>query len=127
MKEGKKASATGLKGTDNTTTTTNNMHTHVYETVNMGNIGYTPIEDGLVVEHIKMDKTTTGVYLPQSAQERNNVIKVLAISEEVYKRTPIRVGNLIYLATSRPLPVLEIGDKEYLQARISDVLGIVHE
>ena len=114
-------------------TVTTSTSSNVDATINysqrsgMTTIGFTPIEDGLVVEHIKMDKTANGVYLPQSAQERNNIIKVLAISEEVYRRTPIRVGNLIYLATSRPLPVLELASGEYLQARISDVLGIVHE
>jgi len=90
------------------------------------NINFKPNEDRILVEPIKAEsKTASGIYIPDTAKEKPQSGKVVAVGEGL-KDKPVTVkrGDQIcygkYAGTE-----ITLDGKEYLIMRNSDVLGII--
>jgi len=92
-----------------------------------------PLADRVVVEPLEEEqKTPTGVYLPDTAQERPSRGLVLAVGPgrlgEDGKRIPLEVkeGDKVLFAKYSGTEV-KVGDKELLVLKESDILAIMTE
>jgi chaperonin GroES len=92
-----------------------------------------PLADRVVVEPLEEEqKTPTGVYLPDTAQERPSRGLVLAVGPgrlgEDGKRIPLEVkeGDKVLFAKYAGTEV-KVGDKELLVLKESDILAIMTE
>ena len=92
-----------------------------------------PLADRVVVEPLEEEqKTPTGVYLPDTAQERPSRGLVLAVGPgrlgEDGKRVPLEVkeGDKVLFAKYAGTEV-KVGDKELLVLKESDILAIMTE
>lgn len=90
-----------------------------------------PLNDGLVVERLKEDEVTaSGIVLPESAKEKPQKGKVLAIGagklNNEGKRIPmtVKVGDTVLFTKYGPTEVKHEG-KELLFLNESDVLAIL--
>ncbi|MBN1795335.1 MAG: co-chaperone GroES [Sedimentisphaerales bacterium] len=92
-----------------------------------------PLEDGIVIKQLEAeDKTAGGIILPDSAKEKPQIGKVVAIgpgktmdSGKLSKMTVKKNDKVIY-----PKYIgndVEIDGDKYIICRESDLLGIVEE
>ncbi len=90
-----------------------------------------PLADRVVIEPLEAeDRTTGGIYLPDTAKEKPQMGKVVAVgagkvseSGEIVK-PEVKVGNKVLYAKYSGTDVTFEG-KEYLIVRESDILAIV--
>ncbi len=90
-----------------------------------------PLSDGLVVERLEEETTTpSGIVLPDSAKEKPQKGKVLAVgpgkTNDKGERNPmtVKVGDVVLFSKYGPSEVKHDG-KELLFLNESDVLAIV--
>ncbi|MDQ5882657.1 MAG: chaperonin GroES [Patescibacteria group bacterium] len=90
-----------------------------------------PLSDHIFVEPLSEEKTTkSGIYLPESAEEKPIAGKVIAVGPgkitEEGKLIPltVKVGDKILFTKYAPNEI-KIDDKEYLVIREDDVLAIL--
>ena len=91
-----------------------------------------PLGDRILVQREEAEeKTESGLYLPDSAKEKQQRAKVIAVgegkvNENTGKRTelPVKKGDTVLLSKWGGTEVT-IGDEEYLIANIDDVMAVV--
>lgn len=92
----------------------------------MANINFKPNEDRVLVEPVEAEeKTSSGIIIPDSAKEKPQKGKVIAIGEGLKdKPVTVKVGDSVlygkYAGTE-----ISIEGKEYLIMRNSDIFGII--
>ncbi len=87
-----------------------------------------PTAGYILLEPVKAQKkTASGIYLPDSHDEKPQEAKVLAVGPDTKKRTaPCKKGNLvIYKKWGGDEVKLGIGEKEYLFVKFEDILAIL--
>ncbi len=93
-----------------------------------------PLGDRVIVEPIEREEmTASGIYVPETAKEKPQEGRVLAVGpgrwdEEGKRRLPLDVeeGDKVLFAKYAGTEV-KLDDKKYLILRESDVLAIVQE
>lgn len=81
-----------------------------------------PLLKRVLLEQLENKETTaSGIILPDSAQERPKMAKVLAVGEDVKM---IKKGDTVLYKSFGPDEV-KVGDKEYLISEEKDILAIV--
>ncbi|KAI9361582.1 chaperonin GroS [Pilaira anomala] len=92
-----------------------------------------PLLDRVLVQRIKPEqKTSTGIYIPEKAQETPNQGHVLAVGKGMQNKdgkhipTQLQVGDKIILPSYGGTPV-KIAHEEYLLFRDSEILAKVAE
>lgn len=81
-----------------------------------------PLADYVVAEAEKAEaKTASGLYLPNNAQEKPKVAKVLAVGKDVKQ---LKVGDRI-LYKSYSTTDVKVGSDEYILVKEEDVLATV--
>lgn len=92
-----------------------------------------PTPGNVLIEPLEAEeRTKAGIYLPESASERPQKGKVLAvggdfISESGAKiKSPVKVGDLVIYKKWGGTEV-KIDGKEYLFAKFEDILAVVSE
>ncbi|MBV8939498.1 MAG: co-chaperone GroES [Alphaproteobacteria bacterium] len=92
-----------------------------------------PLGDRLLVERLEEDtKTAGGIIIPDTAKEKPQKAKVLAVGEgardESGKRIPmdVKVGDTV-LFTKWGGSEIKVEGKEFLVLKESDVIGIIEE
>lgn len=97
-----------------------------------------PLPGYVLVQPIEEEsKTSAGVYLPESSQDKTMKGTVVAVSEMPWvkdeingepivgqKHPPVEVGQVVYYRKWINETVKD-GDKEYLFVKFSDLLGVV--
>jgi chaperonin GroES len=90
-----------------------------------------PLDDRVVVEVLeKEERTSGGIFLPETAKEKPQQGKVISVGPgkmlDSGERAPVRVkkGNIVIFAKYSGTEV-EVGGKEYLIMRESDLLAVV--
>ncbi|MCE7936408.1 co-chaperone GroES [Candidatus Saccharibacteria bacterium CPR2] len=80
-----------------------------------------PLADRIVAEQVEAEaKTASGLYLPDNAQEKPDVAKVLAVGKDVKE---VKVGDkIVYKTYTSPV---KIGKEEVLIIKEEDVLGVI--
>jgi chaperonin GroES len=92
----------------------------------MAKINFKPNEDRVLVEAASAEqKTASGLYIPDTAKEKPQKGKVIAIGDGIKdKPVTVKVGdNVLYGKYSGT--EITIDGKEYLIMRNSDIFGIV--
>jgi len=97
----------------------------------MTKVNLHPLNDGLVVERLKEDeKTSFGIVLPESAKEKPQKGKVLAVgpgkmsNEGKRMELSVKIGDIVLFTKYGPTEVKHDG-KDLLFLNESDVLAIV--
>jgi len=91
-----------------------------------------PLEDRVVVKLVEReDKTSSGIVLPDTAQEKPQKATVMAAGPGKYddgKLTPMPVkkGDLVLFAKYSGTEV-KLDGEEYLVLRASDILGVLRK
>ena len=100
----------------------------------MAKINLKPLADRLIVEPIEQEeKTASGIILPETAKEKPQEGKVLAVGpgrkDEEGERIPVDVeeGDRVLYAKYAGTEVKLEPDKKVLILRESDILAIVEE
>ncbi len=90
-----------------------------------------PLNDRVVVEREEEEeKTTGGLYLPDSAREKPSRGRVISVGNgrllEDGKRSPLQVkaGDRVLFTTYGPDQV-KLGEEEYLLMREEDILAVI--
>jgi chaperonin GroES len=90
-----------------------------------------PLNDRVVVEREEEEeKTTGGLYLPDSAREKPSRGRVISVGNgrllDDGKRSPLQVkaGDRVLFTTYGPDQV-KIGEEEYLLMREEDILAVI--
>jgi chaperonin GroES len=90
-----------------------------------------PLNDRVVVEREEEEeKTTGGLYLPDSAREKPSRGRVISVGNgrllDDGKRSPLQVkaGDRVLFTTYGPDQV-KIGEEEYLLMREDDILAVI--
>lgn len=92
----------------------------------MAKINFKPNEDRVLVEPAEAEeKTSSGLYIPDTSKEKPQKGKVIAVGEGLKdKPVTVKVGDKIlygkYAGTE-----ISIDGKEYLIMRNSDIFGII--
>jgi chaperonin GroES len=87
-----------------------------------------PTQGYVLLEPVKVQKkTTSGIYLPDSHDEKPQEAKVLAVGSDTPKRkAPCKKGDkVIYKKWGGDEVKLGIAEKEYLFVKFEDILAIV--
>ncbi|MBN2910068.1 co-chaperone GroES [Polycladomyces sp. WAk] len=91
-----------------------------------------PLGDRVVIEAIeKEEKTASGIVLPETAKEKPQEGKVIAVGTGRYENgekiaLEVKVGDRVIFSKYAGTEV-KVGDKEYLILRENDILAIVEE
>jgi len=92
-----------------------------------------PLFNNIFVEAVKEEKTTKGgIFIPESAEEKPGVGKVIAVgpgkTNNEGKLIPlnIKVGDKVLFTKYAPNEI-KIDEKEYLVIKEDDVLAIIEE
>lgn len=81
-----------------------------------------PLADRIVLEQLEQEeKTKSGFILPEGAQEKPKMAKVLAVGEKVEE---VKKGDIVLYKSYGPDDV-KIDNKEYMIAKEEDILAIV--
>lgn len=88
-----------------------------------------PIGKRIVIKKVEAEKTTSsGIVLPQSAQEKPQYAEVVAISEEVINdeevKSVLEVGDKVIYSQYSGTDV-KLDDEEYIVIKYEDVLAVV--
>ncbi|OGD55002.1 hypothetical protein A3J78_01105 [Candidatus Beckwithbacteria bacterium RBG_13_35_6] len=87
-----------------------------------------PTQGYILLEPTKVQKkTASGIYLPDSHDEKPQQAKVLAVGPDTHKRkAPCKKGDLvIYKKWGGDEVKLGLGEKEYIFVKFEDILAIV--
>ena len=81
-----------------------------------------PLEDRVVLEQLEQEeRTKSGIILPDSAQEKPKMAKVLAVGKAVKE---VQVGDVVLYKSYGPDDV-KVDNKEYMIAKEEDILAVV--
>jgi len=85
-----------------------------------------PLADRVLVKSEEMQaKTASGIYIPETAQEKTQIGKVVAVGEGTEKvKMTVKVGDRIIHDKFAGVSVKD-GNDEYLILKMEDVLAIV--
>lgn len=87
-----------------------------------------PTAGYILLEPVKLQKkTASGIYLPESHDEKPQEARALAVGQDTPKRkAPCKKGDrVIYKKWGGDEVKLGIGEKEYLFVKFEDILAIV--
>ena len=87
-----------------------------------------PTQGYVLLEPVKVQKkTSSGIYLPDSHDEKPQQAKVLAVGpDEPKRKAPCKKGDIIIAKKWGGDEVkLGIGEKEYMFVKFEDILAIV--
>lgn len=87
-----------------------------------------PTEGYVLLEPVKIQrKTASGIYLPESHDEKPQQAKVLAVGADTKKqKAPCKKGDMvIYKKWGGDEVKLGVGEKEYLFCKFEDILAVV--
>jgi chaperonin GroES len=89
-------------------------------------INFKPNEDRILVEPMEAEsKTASGIYIPDTAKEKPQSGKVVAVGEGLQdKPVTVKTGDQIFYGKYAGTEIT-LNGKEYLIMRNSDVLGII--
>jgi chaperonin GroES len=89
-------------------------------------INFKPNEDRILVEAMEAEtKTASGIYIPDTAKEKPQSGKVVAVGEGLKdKPVTVKEGDQIFYGKYAGTEIV-IDGKEYLIMRSSDVLGTI--
>lgn len=83
-----------------------------------------PLADRIVLEQLEQEEQTkSGIILPDSAQEKPKMAKVLAVGKDVKE---VSVGNVVLYKSYGPDDV-KVDNKEYMIAKEEDILATIKE
>ena len=91
-----------------------------------------PLEDRVVVKLVEReDKTSSGIVLPDTAQEKPQKATVIAAGPGKYDDgvlipMPVKKGDLVLFAKYSGTEV-KLDGEEYLVLRASDILGVLRK
>ena len=92
-----------------------------------------PLEDRVVVKLVeKEDKTSSGIVLPDTAQEKPQKATVMAAGPGKYDNNgklmpmPVKKGDVVVFAKYSGTEV-KVDGEEYLVLRASDILGVLRK
>lgn len=81
-----------------------------------------PLADRVVLEQLELEeKTKSGIILPQDAQEKPKMAKVLAVGKDV---KDVKVGDKVLYKSYGPDDV-KVDGKEYMIAKEEDILATI--
>lgn len=90
-----------------------------------------PLEDRIIIELIEAPKPVSGLYIPESAQEKPSEATVLAVGSGILAvdgtRVPLEVkeGDHI-LFNKHAKQTIEFGDESFTMIYSRDVVAIIH-
>ena len=83
-----------------------------------------PLADRIVLEQLEQEEQTkSGIILPDSAQEKPKMAKVLAVGPDVKE---VKEGDVVLYKSYGPDDV-KVDDKDYMVAKEEDILATVKE
>jgi len=92
-----------------------------------------PLEDRVVVKLVEReDKTSSGIVLPDTAQEKPQKATVMAAGSGKYDNNgklmpmPVKKGDVVVFAKYSGTEV-KVDGEEYLVLRASDILGVLRK
>lgn len=86
-----------------------------------------PIGERLVLKSVKKEnKTTSGIIIPDSEQEKPEFAEIVALSKEVEDKSIVSIGDKV-IYTKYKGTTLKDGDEEYIVIDMEDILAIVEE
>ncbi|MBI2113414.1 MAG: co-chaperone GroES [Candidatus Wildermuthbacteria bacterium] len=92
-----------------------------------------PLSDHIVIEALKQEeKTKSGIYLPETAKEKPEQGKVIAVGpgkkneQGVLIPLEVKVGDVVLFTKYGPNEIT-VDEKEYLVAREEDILAIIEQ
>jgi chaperonin GroES len=81
-----------------------------------------PLDDRVVLEQLEQaERTKSGIILPDSAQEKPKMAKVLAVGKAVKE---VKEGDVVLYKSYGPDDV-KVDNKEYMIAKEEDILAVV--
>lgn len=81
-----------------------------------------PLADRVVLEQLELEeKTKSGIILPQDAQEKPKMAKVLAVGKDV---KDVKSGDKVLYKSYGPDDV-KVDGKEYMIAKEEDILATI--
>lgn len=83
---------------------------------------YKPKGEDIVVEFNKTDKTKAGLHIPEAAQKRDIIVKVIAVGPDV-KTT--KIGDLILVNLNSDPPLIPLISNNHAQIKEYCILGTV--
>lgn len=87
-------------------------------------MNFTPIGERILIQREEEAKTTaTGIYIPDSAKEKPQQGKVVAVSKEVSEAGEIAIDNTVVFSKYSGTD-LAIDGKDYIVAKVEDILGV---
>ena len=84
---------------------------------------YQPINRRIVVRRVVNNMTDAGIFLPDTVAEADKYMEVVAVSKDVNE---VKVGDLVLLVPEISAPVFKVGEHEYAQIEIYNIMGIVN-
>ncbi len=89
-------------------------------------VNFKPNEDRILVEAMDAaNKTASGIYIPDSAKEKPQSGKVIAVGEGLKdKPVTVKTGDQIFYGKYAGTEITLDG-KEYLIMRSTDILGVI--
>lgn len=87
-----------------------------------------PTQGYVLLEPVELEKkTSSGIYLPDSHDEKPQQAKVLAVGADTKDtKAPVKVGDhVIYKKWGGDEVKLSLTDKEYIFVKFEDILAIV--
>ena len=95
------------------------------------NLNLLPTAGYLLIEPLEKEgKTPSGIYLPDSAGEKPQKGKVLAVGDDevtdsgLKRKSPVKIGDLIIYKKWGGSEV-KIDNREYLFAKFDDILAVI--
>lgn len=92
-----------------------------------------PLEDRVIIEPLtEGEKTKSGLYLPDTAKEKPEQGKIIAVGpgrfDKEGKRIPMELkkGDKVLFTKYGPNEI-KVGEKEYLIARQDDILAVIED
>jgi chaperonin GroES len=83
-----------------------------------------PLADRIVLEQLEQEEQTkSGIILPDSAQEKPKMAKVLAVGKDVKE---VKEGDVVLYKSYGPDDV-KVDNKDYMVAKEEDILATVKE
>ncbi|HRF57266.1 MAG TPA: co-chaperone GroES [Campylobacterales bacterium] len=88
-------------------------------------MNFKPLGKRILVERTEeVTKTASGIIIPDSAKEKPQMGKVVAMAKKVEERGEIKAGNTVLFGKYAGTEITVDG-KEYLVMSIDDILGVM--
>ena len=85
-------------------------------------MSYKPLNENVLLERKEVKTTTSsGIFIPENTIEKENVGKVVAISEKVEGKNEIKVGDLVIFKEKSEIEI-KLEKKEYIVVKFEDIL-----